>query len=141
MLAAEVFCIARAGASDPAFHRPTKRSTLRVPKARRLPEREARLQDLYVRGESVMARVLDGQARSELERLHRQLQLDFPDEWLLRWNLLETLLKLGERHGLSSELQGELEALEVRYEHREPITSGLRYLARAFSLNSSRPPC
>lgn len=65
------------------------------------------------------------------ERLHRDLERDFPNDWLLRWNLLESLQKLGIQGELAETLRAELTKLEVYYEYRQPIASGLRYLAAA----------
>ncbi len=132
-LLVESFETARAGASDPAYHPATRRSTIRVPKPHRLPEREARLLELYEQASSALRGAFGARAQSELERIHDTLRRDFPDEWLLRWNLLESLLKLGSEAPLSAMLKAELEALEIRYEHREPITSGLRYLESELS--------
>jgi hypothetical protein len=50
----------------------------------------------------------------------------------LRWNLLECVCKWGERAesaAFGRELEQELLALELKFAHREPIASGLRYLA------------
>ena len=63
------------------------------------------------------------------ERLHQRLEQDFEHDWLLRWNLLESLQKLGLRGDLSRQLERELQRLELYYEHRQPIASGLGYLA------------
>jgi hypothetical protein len=56
------------------------------------------------------------------------LSRDFPEDWLLRWNLLEATLKLNTTQPLVSSLVRELEALEIRFKHQEPIASGLSYL-------------
>jgi phenylalanine-4-hydroxylase len=121
------FVTARAGASDPAFYPPTPRSPIRVPKSRRLPDREAHLLALYER--AVRAAREGGSVLTEFERIEAHLEERFPDEWLLRWNLLESLLKAGQKGELFARLKQELEVLEERYEKRQPIASGLRYLA------------
>ncbi|HEX3595186.1 MAG TPA: hypothetical protein VHU80_08795, partial [Polyangiaceae bacterium] len=61
----------------------------------------------------------------------------FPDEWLLRWNLLESLVKLGERPDLVARLERDLERLELHFERREPIATGLAYVR---SLAGRDPP-
>jgi len=61
--------------------------------------------------------------------VHDELQRYYSDEWLLRWNLLESLYKLGQRIPLATTLKGELEELELKFANRQPIASGLRYLA------------
>jgi hypothetical protein len=66
----------------------------------------------------------------EFPEVHRELVRSFPDEWLLRWNLLESLLKVKDHGPLSAELKAELERLEVAFDYRQPIASGLRYLAK-----------
>jgi hypothetical protein len=68
---------------------------------------------------------------AEFPRIVTRLEQDFPDEWLLRWNLLESLLKAGAAGPLGSRLREELELLESKFERREPIASGLRYLSRS----------
>ena len=65
------------------------------------------------------------------ERLHRELAAHFEHDWLLRWNLLESLQKLGQRGALADRLRSELEQLELYFERRQPIASGLAYLSRA----------
>ena len=129
------FVSAHAGASDPAYHPPTERRGVRVPKPRRLPPHEAGLLSLYERAQSVLRGGSTEQVRTEFARVHQRLGSEFQGEWLLRWNLLESLLKLGEKDTLSRTLSEELEALEVRYEYRQPIDSGLRYLRNRFSLS------
>jgi phenylalanine-4-hydroxylase len=121
------FVTARAGASDAAFYPPTPRSRLRVPKSRRLPDREAHLLALYER--AVRAAGEGGSVLAEFDRIEAHLEESFPDEWLLRWNLLESLLKAGHKGELFARLKQELEALEEHYEKRQPIASGLQYLA------------
>jgi hypothetical protein len=70
-------------------------------------------------------------------RVHATLTREFPNEWLLRWNLLESLLRSAATsgqagpitRGLADELRAELERLEVALDRRQPIASGLRSLA------------
>jgi hypothetical protein len=64
------------------------------------------------------------------ERIHGALAQRFEHDWLLRWNLLESLQKLGLEGPLADQLRSELEQLEVHYQYRQPIASGLSYLAR-----------
>jgi hypothetical protein len=96
---------------------------------RTLLARERALLDLYERAVSAFRSQLGAEAVHAFAAIHRELGLAFPDEWLLRWNLLECLCKLGGAEPLSSTLQSELWALERRFAEREPIASGLRYLA------------
>ncbi|HEY6079491.1 MAG TPA: aromatic amino acid hydroxylase [Polyangiaceae bacterium] len=119
---------AHAGAPSD-FYPATELPETRVPRGGSIPPRQGAMLALY---ETALG-ALRGSAGSDIvpvfERLHRQLEQDFEDDWLLRWNLLESLLKLGERGELSAQLERELQRLEVHYEHRQPIASGLGYLA------------
>ena len=119
LLATGDFLTAEAGAVDPAYHPDTAFSRVRVPKPRALPDRELALLALY---RSLAAGTAD------LASLHAALERDHPGEWLLRWNLLERALR-GSEFPIAGALRRELERLEVHYEHRQPIASGLRSLA------------
>jgi phenylalanine-4-hydroxylase len=122
------FVTAHAGAVDPRYHLDTAYSSARVPRARRLPTREQQLLALYDRARSAHRTGLQ-EMETEFPRVSAMLDRDFPDEWLLRWNMLESLLKVGYAGPLAAGLRAELERLEVHFEHRQPIASGLRYLA------------
>ncbi|HEX6274248.1 MAG TPA: aromatic amino acid hydroxylase [Polyangiaceae bacterium] len=120
---------AHAGAVDPAYHGETTFSGARVPKPRAVPASEHALLELYERaarahagGAAVMAR--------EFPRVHEGLVAQYPEEWLLRWNLLESLLKVRSQGELTARLRSELERLEVALDYRQPIASGLRYLEK-----------
>lgn len=129
---------AHAGAPSDFFPRTVLPET-RVPKLQSTPPRERALLGLYQRALAALRSSLGAEVVPVFERLHLELTRDFADDWLLRWNLLESLLKLGdekldgEKRGdarrLASELRRELERLEDRFEGRQPIASGLRYLA------------
>jgi phenylalanine-4-hydroxylase len=120
---------AHAGAVDPAFHGESAFSGLRVPKARAVPQGERALLELYEQAARAHARGHSAIV-SEFPRVHDALVDRFPDEWLLRWNLLESLLKVRGGGGLATALRGELERLEVAFDYRQPIASGLRYLEK-----------
>lgn len=120
---------AQAGAVDPNYHRDSAFSALRVPKPRQLPEQERALLRLYERAGRAHA-AGPHTLRAVFPELEACLERDYPDEWLLRWNLLESLLKVGDPGALGSKLRVELERLEAKFERREPIASGLRYLSR-----------
>ncbi len=111
---------------------PTRR---KAPAPRQLTPKQARLRELYAEATQIWQDRAGGQARDLLTSIHRQLQ-DFPDDWLLRWNLLESLLKLGAVNDTSA-LFRELEELEVRHAHQQPIATGLRSLRQ---LGQSQPP-
>lgn len=130
LLAAGDVVTAQAGAVDPHYHGDTAFPEPN-PSGRALPEGERALVALYDQVDR-LPRVGRPAAPDVVEcvrRVHAILQRDFPGEWLLRWNLLEALLRAGEHGETARALTSELERLEVRYDHREPIASGLRYLA------------
>ncbi len=120
---------AHAGAVDPSYHGETAFPGVRVPKARTLPARDQVLLSLYERAAKAHAGG-SGSMDRDFPEVHRELEKSFPDEWLLRWNLLESLLKVRDSGALAAELKAELERLEVAFEYRQPIASGLRYLAK-----------
>jgi phenylalanine-4-hydroxylase len=120
---------ARAGAVDEGYYGDTEFSAGRVPKPRRYSDSDSRLLEIYERA-SAAHHVPGGLGSAEFDRVVASLARDYPEEWLLRWNVLESLLKRGDRGALSQRLFAELESLELKFEGRQPIASGLRYLAR-----------
>ncbi len=124
----------RAGSSDPTYHPPTELPQIRVPRPRSPEERERVLLELYERALAVLHSEVGAHVVPVFAAIHAELQLHFKDDWLLRWNLLESLLKLRFDGALSKTLKAELEALEIRFEYRQPIATGLRYLAASGGL-------
>jgi phenylalanine-4-hydroxylase len=110
------------------FYAETELATTQVPKPRQLDAAQRELITLYDRALAALQNAFGTDVVPELERVHRTLCEQYPDEWLLRWNLLESLVKLGQGASLTSQLTRELQQLELRYAHREPIATGLRYL-------------
>lgn len=113
---------------------PTQRPSL-VPRHGRTLHSAQPLEALYQRVRHGVQQLSPGEmATGEMEQCFTQvysaLQRDFPDEWLLRWNLLEHLLRVDALPGLRRTLQSELEALEIRLQYVQPIATGLAYLAR-----------
>jgi phenylalanine-4-hydroxylase len=100
----------------------------KVPKPRLFPPTHARLIDLYDEALSVLREGFGSQVVPTFERIHTALETSYPDDWLLRWNLLESLAKLGKGAALGADLTRELERLELRYAHKEPIATGLAYV-------------
>jgi phenylalanine-4-hydroxylase len=132
LLVAPEFLTAHAGALDPAFHPATEPSGGSVPKPRELETRERALLSLYEQAIDAFRNQAGSSALPAFQAIHAQLTGSFPDEWLLRWNLLECVCKWGEQGegaAFRRELEQELLALELKFEGREPIASGLRYLA------------
>lgn len=120
---------AHAGAPSD-FYPETALPPTRVPKAHASAPRERGLLSLYERSLAALRSALGADVVPVFERVHRELAESFPDDWLLRWNLLESLQKLGAGASLAAELGRELEELEVHYHYRQPIASGLSYLRR-----------
>ncbi len=123
---------AHAGALDPSFHPATEAAHASVPKPRALATREQALLSLYERAIEAFKNQAGSSALPVFRAIHAELAARFPDEWLLRWNLLECVCKWGEggKSGtFGSELERELLALELKFAHREPIATGLRYLS------------
>lgn len=100
----------------------------KIPKPRLFPPAHAQLIQLYDEALSVLREGLGSRVVPTFERIHDQLESHYPDDWLLRWNLLESLAKLGKGAELGADLTRELERLELRYAHREPIATGLSYV-------------
>lgn len=120
------FVTAQAGAVDPTYHAETSFPHVRVPKPHVFSARERELNELY-------ERVAVAPAIPELVRVYAALGRGYPEEWLLRWNLLERARAMPAEESLARELAADLaadlEALEARFEQREPIALGLKYLA------------
>jgi len=119
---------AHAGAPSD-FFTPTELPRTLVPKSRSLPPREGAMLSLYEAAHAALRSALGSEVLPVFERLHHELERDFKNDWLLRWNLLESLQKLGLHGDLAEALRAELTKLEVYYEYKQPIASGLRYLA------------
>ena len=117
-----------AGAVDPAFHAAGAGPSARVPRPRARPAAERRLLELYERAEAAH-RAGGAPILGEFCTILAELDRAYPDEWLLRWNMLESLLKSRDDGPITRSLRTALERLEVQFDHREPIASGLRYLA------------
>jgi hypothetical protein len=127
-----------AGAAHPSYHPILHAPHGLVPRPRTRSSAERQLLMLYERAlESWRAQGSD--VIRTFDEIHEALNRHFPDEWLLRWNLLESLLKIGSTNvlhssgqSLAARVQRELEALEIRYRHKEPIATGLRSLLRHY---------
>jgi phenylalanine-4-hydroxylase len=110
------------------FHPPTAPSDVWVPKPRTFDAAERERIGLYERGVSAFRSLAGADAAHELARVAALADRVCPDDWLLRYNLLESLVRLGERGEVGARLETDLERLEIRYEHREPIATGLAHL-------------
>jgi phenylalanine-4-hydroxylase len=130
VLLAEAALGAHAGAPSDFFPSTQLPQTL-VPKAHTLPPSESALLGLYETSLSALRSSLGAEVVPVFERVHRELAAHFEHDWLLRWNLLESLYKLSLQVPLAEQLRRELEMLEIHYHYRQPIASGLGYLSRA----------
>jgi phenylalanine-4-hydroxylase len=122
------FVTAQAGSVHAELFGETDAPPLSIPRPRDFHPKERGLRELYEQAEQVASATWGPEAVSCLERLHRCLERDFADEWLLRHRLLELLTEHTSADPLRARLWAELAALEVRFHHREPIASGLRQL-------------
>ncbi len=121
---------AGAGASDASFHRATEFPPTRVPRPRSFSPEEHELIKLYGQAMTGVRRAAGSAGVQVLESIWQRLNRDYPEEWLLRWFLLESLTRSDDRSPLRSNLQADLERLELVFDHKQPILMGLRYLAR-----------
>jgi phenylalanine-4-hydroxylase len=122
------FITAQAGAVAPSFFPETDFPSKRVPRPHELPDRDLALLELYQA--ALVAHEEGPDAMSQaFPIIHGHLSRDFPREWLLRWNLLESLEKRNLDAPRAASLKAELEALEITLNYEEPIATGLRYLA------------
>jgi phenylalanine-4-hydroxylase len=106
------------------------------PATRQLSANERRLRELYEQAEGAWRQRFGASFVRTYERVQQELDRHFPDEWLLRWNLLENLLELGETDR-TERLAGQLERLEERFAGKEPIATGLRSLRERVRAASS----
>lgn len=120
---------AYAGAA-PEFYPETSLPDTLVPKSHTVPPSERELLGLYERALGALRAPRGTEVVTVFESIHGALAERFPGDWLLRWNLLESLQKLGLNVGLADTLRLELEQLEVRYQYRQPIASALSYLSQ-----------
>jgi phenylalanine-4-hydroxylase len=120
------------------YHAPTAFAAVQVPKSRSFAPEQREIIALYEQALSALRGSFGSQVVPHFEAIHRSLGERYPEEWLLRWNLLESLIKLGERGALAATLEAELDRLEIRFAHREPIATGLAYLRGVGSGVSAR---
>jgi phenylalanine-4-hydroxylase len=117
------------GAPD-AFFPETPASGVTVPKPRTFSEADVERIALHERAVHAFREAGGTHAGDEVAAILARLEAAFPDEWLLRWNLLEGIVKRGEEPDLAKRLVKELELLEVRFDRQEPIATGLEYIRR-----------
>lgn len=131
LLVADRLTGARAGAADLNYYCATGFSAQKVPKPRSFPPKKRAMIALYERALQAHACAPSPAMLECFGQIHDTLTRDFPRDWLLRWNMLESLVKRQERGPLTQQLERELWELERLYEGREPIATGLGYLGFA----------
>jgi phenylalanine-4-hydroxylase len=117
-----------AGPADPRFWPDSEFGAAPIPRQEAPSAARASLRGLYDEAlELWRAPHMPGLVPGLL-RVAEALRKDFPEDWLLRWNLLECLGKVD--HGLrpACELRDELLEIESRHPRDAPISMGLRYL-------------
>jgi phenylalanine-4-hydroxylase len=119
---------ARAGSADPAFWPESRFPSARVPSARERRGAQRELLRLYREALRLWERPRADELVPGFEALAGELRRSFPDEWLLPWNLLECLRKVGRGDPLARELRRDLLAIEARFPREAPISTGLRFL-------------
>lgn len=118
---------ARAGAPDGYFP-PTRPNPLRVPQPRWFDAEERNLVSLFERAVDAHRTRSGGGLEETFAHVHDELLRRHPDEWLLRWNLLESLVKDRSRSALADTLERELVKVRERSEAGHPIGRGLAYI-------------
>jgi phenylalanine-4-hydroxylase len=125
-------CSARAGAADPAFYPATEFPDRRTPPARVRPERDRQLVALYRDALRLWEHPQSPELVPGFTRIARALREHAPRDWLLRWNLLESLRKLDAGVLLATLLRDDLLEVEAATPGdaatKAPIGRGLRYL-------------
>jgi phenylalanine-4-hydroxylase len=114
-----------AGVADSSYWPVQDYPTLTVPRPEQETAAQRGLRTLYER--EAKTRELPG-ANSVHAEIHDVLARDYPEEWLLRWNLLDRLSRLGVDAPRCRALAAELARLEVHFERKHPIATGLGYL-------------
>jgi phenylalanine-4-hydroxylase len=114
--------------APPAYFGSTEPSPLRVPRPRWFGARERNLLQLYEQAVEGWKTLAGTDLVGRFERISEELDRAYPDDWLLRWNLLESLVKVSAEGTLSAHLTHDLELLEIKYLHLEPIATGLAHI-------------
>ena len=118
-----------AGPADPAYHPSTDFSHRKVPEAKdsATAAEEGKVLHLYREALEAWENTDRGTLVDDFLRIDKKLE-DHPDEWLLRWNLLECLRKKGVGDGLQAKFRDDLLEIEKSDPDTLPITTGLKYL-------------
>ncbi len=118
-----------AGPADPDYHPATEfsRATAPRPKDNETAAEEGAVLHLYREA----LRLWENPEAPDLVDGFRRIEAELsehPDEWLLRWNLLESLQKVDREPELQAKLREDLLEIEKSDPDGLPISTGLRYL-------------
>jgi phenylalanine-4-hydroxylase len=121
-----------AGAADSSFWPPSSFPDKRTPPPRVRNASEARLVALYEEALRLWQHPDSPELVPGFTRIAQKLRLHAPGDWLLRWNLLESLRKLDAGVVLATMLRDDLLEVEAATPGdaatKAPIERGLRYL-------------
>jgi len=129
--AGETVRSAFAGAADLCYWPASDFPAKRVPKPKNYGPADQKLLRLFQ--EVGAARGSDDvdAALSVYERASDTLTREFPNHWLLPWNILENLTELDRGVRIAAKLKAFMKAIEDERPREVPITVGLRYLGLA----------
>ena len=111
-----------------------------VPSPRRFSAAHLEKIALFERAVSTFRTHFGTEMAREIEAIAASMDRHFPEEWLLRWTLLEGLARAGQFGPLTHRLENELELLEVRFQRLEPIATGLAYVRALLSSDPTKTP-
>jgi phenylalanine-4-hydroxylase len=119
-----------AGAADPVYYPATEFSHRKVPRPKDNVTAAEEGQVLHLYRQAIEAWSDPGAPSlvSSFERVYEDLRRHHPEEWLLRWNLLESLIKVDQAPELRRQIRDELLEIEKTDPHELPISTGLDYL-------------
>jgi phenylalanine-4-hydroxylase len=145
---------AHAGVSHPAFYTDLENvreeaagqafSRVPAPRQRRPSPEERDLLSLYEHLDRSAKILGNAELVDCLTSIEDSVRRDHPEDWLLLWNLLESLGRTpiaGSRaSALRAVVEADLAALEIALGHRQPIATGLAYLRQIFASRQVEGP-
>lgn len=130
MAVGEKVTSAFAGPADISFWPATEFPQKTVPKPKKYNSADKALLKMYEEAMDLWRhhsfnheKVIQG-----FDSIDQKLDEQYSEEWLLRWNLLESLKKMDRGVMLCSHLKNKLLEIEERHYQDAPITMGLKYL-------------
>ena len=119
---------AYAGVADLSYWPATELKDKKVPSFSPMDPQNQRLHEMYRQALRTIKSADTEEILALFRSLHEELQSHYPEHWLLRWNLLETLVKMDRGVILTAQLKKELLEIESRHYEEAPISMGLKYL-------------